>query len=250
MEDDEIIPSPTPSPPRKDEKKMRSIKSWKTVLVEGNIGCGKSTFLNYFKKYSNVTVLAEPVGKWTDVMGYNALELMYKDAPRWSCAFQFLVTLSMLEHHKLPEKPYSVKMMERSIYSARHCFIENLKQNSIMPDVDHSILTAWHNWVDVNEDVQVDLIVYLRATPEVCANRIKTRNRSEESGVPIEYLKALHVLHDDWLLHNKRGKLPAPVLVINADKGLEDLQQEIEGLSQDILLDLLPYRDNQEEECR
>lgn len=44
-----------------------------TVLVEGNIGCGKTTFLEYFKKYENVCVLAEPVDLWRNCNGHNLL---------------------------------------------------------------------------------------------------------------------------------------------------------------------------------
>ena len=44
------------------------------VLVEGNIGVGKTTFLNFLQsKTSNVEVFPEPVNLWKDVGGYNAL---------------------------------------------------------------------------------------------------------------------------------------------------------------------------------
>lgn len=44
-----------------------------TVCVEGNIGCGKTTFLNHFKSYDNTVVLQEPVELWRDVSGVNLL---------------------------------------------------------------------------------------------------------------------------------------------------------------------------------
>lgn len=50
---------------------------------------------------------------------------------------------------------------------------------------------------------QCDLIVYLRTSPEVAYDRIKKRARDEESCVPIEYLKDLHTLHENWLIHGK-----------------------------------------------
>ena len=54
-----------------------------TVVVEGNIGCGKTTFLDHFSQYSErVEVLTEPVDRWRDVNGHNLLSLMYEDPSR------------------------------------------------------------------------------------------------------------------------------------------------------------------------
>ena len=47
--------------------------------------------------------------------------------------------------------------------------------------------------------------------------RINVRARSEENKIPLEYLNQLHSHHEDWLIH-KKYPLPAPVLVIDADK--------------------------------
>lgn len=44
-----------------------------TVFIEGNIGSGKTTFLNHFKKFDNVCLLTEPVEKWRNCGGVNLL---------------------------------------------------------------------------------------------------------------------------------------------------------------------------------
>lgn len=43
------------------------------VAVEGNIGSGKSTFLNYCSSRNNVEVVPEPVKKWRNFNGVNLL---------------------------------------------------------------------------------------------------------------------------------------------------------------------------------
>lgn len=43
------------------------------VAVEGNIGSGKSTFLEYCKLHPDVEVVPEPVSEWTDLRGTNLL---------------------------------------------------------------------------------------------------------------------------------------------------------------------------------
>ncbi|OWF41235.1 thymidine kinase 2, mitochondrial-like [Mizuhopecten yessoensis] len=208
-----------------------------TVAVEGNIGSGKSTFLQYFKKFPEVEVLPEPVNKWKDVQGFNTLDLMYKDASRWSLAFQSYVQLTMAEGHK-KSKSKSVKMMERSLYSARNCFVENLYKGGLMPEVDYAILSEFYGWITTNEDTNVDLIVYLRADPEVCQSRIRLRNRQEEQGVPMEYLKSLHALHEDWLIDENKFKLPAPLLVIDANSDISQLYTKFEEAKEQIFAKL------------
>ena len=52
--------------------------------------------------------------------------------------------------------------------------------------------------------------------------RINIRARSEENQIPLEYLKQLHDLHESWLVDQKYP-LPAPVLVIDADKDLQEM---------------------------
>jgi hypothetical protein len=43
-----------------------------TVFVEGNIGSGKTTFLNHFAR-ADVDLLSEPVEMWRNVGGHNLL---------------------------------------------------------------------------------------------------------------------------------------------------------------------------------
>ncbi len=44
-----------------------------TVAVEGNIGSGKSTFLNYCSNRPDIIVHPEPIEKWRSVQGENLL---------------------------------------------------------------------------------------------------------------------------------------------------------------------------------
>ena len=69
-----------------------------TIAVEGNIGAGKSTFLDHFAKVESVQVLPEPVAKWQDMGGQNLLELQYSDPERWSHLVQSYIQVSTCEH--------------------------------------------------------------------------------------------------------------------------------------------------------
>ncbi|XP_055307428.1 deoxynucleoside kinase-like [Sitodiplosis mosellana] len=135
-----------------------------TLVVEGNIGSGKSTLLNYFNKFTNIDILPEPVEKWSNFEGVNLLDLMFKNRNEWFVPFQSYVALTMLQNHsRTTDKNY--KIMERSIYSI------------------------------TNSPTEVDLFIYLRTSPEIALNRMRKRDREEENGVSLEYLKILHELH-------------------------------------------------------
>ncbi|XP_048814534.1 thymidine kinase 2, mitochondrial isoform X2 [Lagopus muta] len=196
----------------------------KTVIcIEGNIASGKTTCLDYFAQTTSIEVLTEPVSKWRNVRGHNILGLMYQDASRWGITLQTYIQLTMLEQHTKPMIS-PVRMMERSIHSAKYIFVENLyrrlfprERNRIrftmvmeglnceqllraslactdtrvskffgkMPEVDYVVLSEWFDWIQNNTDVSVDLIVYLQTSPEVCYERLKRRCREEEKIIPL-----------------------------------------------------------------
>ncbi|XP_034494665.1 thymidine kinase 2, mitochondrial isoform X3 [Ailuropoda melanoleuca] len=191
---------------RENEKEKKSV-----VCVEGNIASGKTTCLEFFSNTTDVEVLQEPVPRWRNVRGHNPLGLMYRDACRWGLTLQTYVQLTMLEHHTRPQTS-PVRLMERSIHSARYIFVENLYRSGKMPEVDYVILSEWFDWIVRNIDVSVDLIVYLRTTPETCYQRLRLRCREEETVIPLEYLNAIHHLYEEWLIKGALFPVTAPVL--------------------------------------
>ncbi|XP_078256841.1 thymidine kinase 2, mitochondrial [Rhinoraja longicauda] len=211
------------------------VKDKKLVIcVEGNIASGKTTCLQYFEKYNNIEVLLEPVSKWRNIWNHNLLGLMYEDPSRWAITFQAYVQLTMLQHHSRPQT-MPVRMMERSIHSAKYIFVENHYRGSVMPPVDYAVLSEWFEWIIANINIQIDLIVYLQTSPETCSQRIKLRCRNEETAIPLEYLESLHQLYEDWLVKQTSFKVPAPVLVIPADQDLEEMLAVYEGHRERIL---------------
>jgi thymidine kinase len=79
-----------------------------------------------------------------------------------------------------------------------------------------------------NIQVSVDLIVYLRTTPEICYQRLKMRCREEEKVIPLEYLDAVHRLYEEWLITGSLFPAAAPVLVMDADHSMEKMLQLFE----------------------
>ena len=55
-----------------------------------------------------------------------------------------------------------------------------------------------------------DGFIYLRATPDICMNRLKRRQRTEEGGVTLDYLMGLHQKHEDWLSYDRVPPIMPP----------------------------------------
>lgn len=205
-----------------------------TVLVEGNIGSGKTTFLEHFNKFQDITLFTEPVEEWRNLRGWNLLDLMYKEPLKWAMTFQAYVSMTMLDMHRRPTAS-PVKLMERSIFSARYCFVELMKRSGTLHPAQFAVLDEWFRFIQREIPIEADLIVYLKTTPSVVHDRIKKRARSEEQCVPLSYIEELHQLHEDWLVNRTFGECPAPVLMIDADLDLSQITEEYKKSEHQIL---------------
>lgn len=201
-----------------------------TIAVEGNIAAGKSTLLERLQDMpGGAQIVVEPVEKWQTLVpgdDGNIMARMYRDPKRWAYLFQSYVLLTMMDAHETPQTK-RLRVMERSVYSARYCFIENLRKSDppLIDDLEYEVYKQWFNWLMSRQPPNVDLIVYLRTTPETCMDRLKIRGRSEESDVPMSYLEALHARYEDWLIDNPDQHSEGvhlfdgvPVLVLDGNK--------------------------------
>ena len=220
-----------------------------TIVVEGNIGSGKTTFLEPFLEPANkegrsplidlVEIVPEPVSKWRNLHGTNLLHLMYEDPKRWSLMFQTYVHLTMIQQHmsaNVNNKP--VQIMERSLLSARYCFNENLYKNGFLTEAEYAALSEWFEFLTASSElnlIHVDQIVYLRTDPEVAYERVKKRARPEEHLIPFKYLEDLHELHEDWLIRKTKFQPSAPVTIIDANPELEHMSGHYTECSQQLI---------------
>ena len=125
-------------------------------------------------------------------------------------------------HTAKTDKP--IKLIERSLWSQRYVFAENLLQSGKMAPSEFEVLNSWFEFLK-EVDLGIDLIIYLRTTPEVAYQRLKARSRAEEKIVSIDYLRDLHDLHEQWLVQNKTNIGGAKVVVIDANKDLKRVPQ-------------------------
>ena len=70
-------------------------------IVEGNIGVGKSTFLNLIQQnLPEVKILTEPKDNWTNqIYGQSLLENFYKSPQRWAYTLETLAMICRAKDH-------------------------------------------------------------------------------------------------------------------------------------------------------
>ncbi|XP_063361751.1 deoxynucleoside kinase-like [Cydia amplana] len=204
------------------------------VSIEGNIGSGKSTCIKFFQKYRNVEAHPEPLDEWRNVGGHNLLGLLYGNVHKWTFPFQHYVHLSRLKIQISPplHPGITVKMFERSVQNSRHCFVENAKKQNYLEDAEYQVLMTWFDYSEKNLDIGLDLIVYLRTTPQVVYDRMRKRARAEEAEVPLQYLQEVHDSYESWL---SSGSVGCEVVTIDADRGLGRVAEDLGRYSYKIL---------------
>ncbi|XP_074595238.1 deoxynucleoside kinase [Brevipalpus obovatus] len=207
-----------------------------TIVVEGNIGSGKTTVIELLRQKGKAAFIAEPVKKWTNLNGENLLQKLYEDPKRWSFMFQQYVYLTMAQNHEKARKKEGITIMERSIHSARNVFIENLKNRQLITKPEYEVLDSWYNHLASTPGYTPKSYIYVKSDPELCLQRIKSRNRPEEASIDIDYLKGLHTLHQSWLVpkckhcsHHK--KMHASTIVVNNSGDKDALVAELEKAS-------------------
>jgi len=222
-----------------------------TILVEGTVGCGKSTLVNILTPLHSLMAVPEPVEQWTNINGTDMLDLMFQDPPRWMGTFQMESTLTRIKDAvrkpMVKGRPALVRVMERSLYSERFCFMEYAKQHENgMSETEFNLMDLWHKWAmeKFESKIKPDLIIFLKTDVETVEKRIKKRGRPEEQNIDMNYVDAINRLHEDWLLYqNSSFPVPAPVLVMNGTLSLEDFKTYVkeEMLEKIIPADLRPY---------
>ena len=207
------------------------------ISVEGNIGAGKSTFLERLQKeWPDVTVIMEPVGTWMSVKdssGKSLLDYFYEDKKRWSYTFQTCAFLTRMMDTERVLSSVSAKtdgtpvvvITERSVLTDRYVFADMLRKDGAMNALEYDLYCRWFD--RYASGIPVGGIIHLETDPRTSLTRIGSRGRAAEGGIALDYLEALESQHQSWL---SSTKIPVYRLCAN-DGDLGDLKKWVASLT-------------------
>jgi len=193
------------------------------LFVEGNIGTGKSTFLN--KLSQEFKVILEPVDEWTktrNANGKNLLEEFYSDPARNAYLFQSIAFRSRMKNIVNQD----TAIIERSIYTDRNVFAKACREDGLISDIEWNDYCGWFDWLTNEFKVKPTGFIYLRCDPKVSYERVQKRSRSGEESISLDYLKKLHQKHDQWLLNEEK----TPVLVVDVNEDFENDPEKLQSM--------------------
>uniref|UniRef100_T1GK26 Deoxynucleoside kinase domain-containing protein n=1 Tax=Megaselia scalaris TaxID=36166 RepID=T1GK26_MEGSC len=107
----------------------------------------------------------------------------------------------MLEIHLKTIKS-SIKVMERSIYSAKEVFTKSLLDDGYVSQVEYNKMIKKCEDIIQSNEITTDMIVYIRTDPSVSFSRIKERGREEEFTITFKQIEKLHNLYEDFIKSN------------------------------------------------
>ena len=190
------------------------------VSIDGNIGSGKSTKVQNLKQFyeqkgrNDILFIQEPVDTWGSVVDKDGTPILmnyYKDNKRFAFRLQMLAYISRLKLLRDAVKQgYKYIITERCVATDRNVFSKMLYDKG---DIEHDEYIIYNKWFDeFITDVPIAAIVYIKADPAVCLERVNIRGREGEN-IPIEYLAECSKYHDEWI-----DKENIPKLIIDANR--------------------------------
>lgn len=193
----------------------------KYIAVAGNIGCGKSTLVDFICKTYHVEPFFEPNAE------NPYLKDFYRNMKEWAFHSQiYFLSHKFRIHQELEERNKTATVVQdRTIYEDAEVFAAHLRRRRFI------LKREWGLYNDLYETIlqtlrPPDLMIYLRASVRTIRKRIQLRGRPEEQKIPTSYLRSLNRLYEDWF----EGYQRSPTIVLETDNlnYIEDLEHRID----------------------
>lgn len=177
------------------------------LAIAGNIGVGKTELTTRLSAGLGWMAYYEPV------IQNPYLDDFYADMSRWSFHLQIYFLSERFKAQVQIGSSALPFIQDRTIYEDAEIFARTLHDQGSMTDVDYRNYTSLFH-VLVSFLRKPDLIIYLKASPDVLMERIARRGRASEQSISRDYIARLNRAYDDWM---RRARAEGEVLEIDTD---------------------------------
>ena len=182
------------------------------ISIEGNIGSGKTTFINQLmnvekmKTNNTICFLKEPVNLWESIKNSNnetMIECFYKEQEKYAFSFQIMAYVSRIALIKEAiNNGYKYIFTERCIYTDKNVFLKMLFESNKLEKMNNDIYNMLFETFTQEYNIYH---IYIETTPEVALKRVIKRDRAGETNISLEYLTMCNNYHNNWLVNNKKN---------------------------------------------
>ena len=173
----------------------------KLVIIEGNIGVGKTTLSQRLATLLKYKLFLEPTSK------NPYLEKFYAEPKKYALKLQLwifqqrlMIYIQAVKH--MFETGQGV-LLDRSVFSDKVFADVGFADSNITPEGYGFYMSIRGRALEGLPIPHVTL--FLNTDPKVCQQRIKTRGRSCEKGIPVSYLQSLHDAYQVFIAEMRGG---------------------------------------------
>ena len=187
--------------------RVRGMPGQKFIAIAGNIGSGKSELTGFLCRKYGLDACLEP----NEENPY--LADFYRDMKTWAYRSQMFFLVRKFRLHLQLQREGRAVVLDRTLHEDAEIFARNLHLQRFIDKRDFS--TYWELYRTMSATLRPpDLMIQLRCPVATLRQRIRKRGRAMEQDIPVNYLRRLNRLYDDWF---ERYDL-SPVLVLETDK--------------------------------
>ena len=195
------------------------MKPERYIAVAGNIGVGKTSLVTYLTTRYEFKPFYEPFAENPYLADF------YRDMKAWAFHSQMWFLTHKYRVHRELEQTEGPLVQDRSIYEDAEIFATYLHRSGRMADRDFATYSELYRAMRAALRPP-DLVIYLRCSVRAIRSRIRRRGRASEQDIPLDYLRKLNGLYEEWM----GGWNQSPKLVWESDRMdyVEDLVDRLE----------------------
>ena len=197
---------------------------YRHIVVEGPIGCGKTTLANRLAQRLGATTLLE------DAAANPFLPQFYRDMRRYALPTQLFFLFQRVEQI---ESLKQLELFGKPTVSDFTLAKDPLFARLTLDDAEYQLYSQIYGHVKPRAPAP-DLVIYLQASVETLVSRVRKRGNPMERGIDDDYLRRLSEAYTRHFHAYDEG----PLLIVNSERldfvtnleHLDLLVQRIEGM--------------------